>query len=342
MQTTIKELIATESPENGRLKKQIRILEKERNKLIEQLLDKNEFAEQCAASVSALPAYPKFKYNRPSKVSVPISAVIMLSDWHIGEIIEANETEGFGKYNWNIAQNRAFSIVNDFIKFADVQRSAYNIQECRVLGLGDWVSGNIHQELENTNEFPLPEQSVKAGTLLGECIRRLSSHFNNVTIDAVGADNHGRIQHKPQAKQKSTNSMSFIVHEIAKQVTDNCDNVNWNIATGPKLLATINNWKFLCEHGDSIRGNMGIPFYGVARLVGKEAVRRMNTNQDFDFLAIGHFHTPNIIEGRSLINGSLSGTSEYDHTAGRHAAPSQVAFFVHPHHGIFNWTAFTC
>ena len=233
-------------------------------------------------------------------------------------------------------------MIDSFIKYSDVQRNAYDIAECRVFGLGDWVSGDIHKELENTNEFPLPEQAVKAGTLLGECVRRLASRFKRVTVEAVGADNHGRIQPKPQAKQKTSNNMSFIVHEIAQQSTRACPNVGWHVAVGAKLLASVSNWRFLLEHGDSIRGNMGIPFYGYARLLGKEAIRRMNTDLGFDFLCTGHFHTPNIIENRSLINGSLSGTSEFDHTNGRHARPSQVAWFVHPKHGIFNWTAFTC
>jgi hypothetical protein len=342
MKKTIKELLVGASPETARLKKQIKLLEGERKKLVEQLVNRQEFAEECAASVSALDPYPKFHHPRGAKLTTPIVPVLMLGDWHIGERISSAETEAFGIYDWDIAQERALYITDSFLKYVDVQRSIYNISECRVFGLGDWVSGDIHEELKNTNEFPLPEQAVKAGTLLGECVARIASSFKGVIVDAVGADNHGRLQKKPQAKQKSSNSMSYIVHEVARQATRKCNNVEWNLAVGVKLLAIVNEWRFLLEHGDSIRGNMGIPFYGYARLIGKEAVRRMNTDKGFDFLCTGHFHTPNIIENRSLINGSLSGTSEYDHTAGRHAKPSQVAFFVHPQHGIFNWTAFTC
>jgi hypothetical protein len=134
--------------------------------------------------------------------------------------------------------------------------------------------------------------------------------------------------------------MSFVVHAIAEKATSQCNNVRWNIAKGMKLLVEINGFKFLCEHGDTIRGQMGIPYYGFARLVGKEATRRMGTNKNFDFLNIGHFHVPAFIEGRTLVNASLSGTSEFDHSCGRHAAPGQIAFFVNRKHGIFNLTPF--
>jgi len=342
MKTTVQKLIAENSPASERLKKQIRILEGERKKLIDQLADREEFASACSAAVTAMDPYPKFKYAQPSKLAIPITAVIVFSDWHIGEYIDSRQTEGFGKYNWDIAQKRALSITQDFIKFTDVQRTAYNIQECRVFSLGDLISGDIHRELSVTNEFPIPEQAVKAGTLLGECIRRLSAHYNRVVVDAVGADNHGRLNPKPQAKQKTNNNMSFISHEIAKVATSACPNVSWNIAEGAKQLAIVNSRRFLLEHGDNIKGSMGFPYYGFGRLIGREATRRMGTNKYFDMLCIGHWHVPALIEGRTLVNGSLSGTSEYDSGCGRHAPPAQIAFLVHPEHGIFNFTAFNC
>ena len=340
MKTTIGELAIAESPQVKHLRKQIKTLEKERRKLSEQLASNQDFADLCSAAVVALDPYPAFEYTRKAKVANPITAVIDFSDWHIGEVINLREVEGYNKYNWTIAQNRIFSIITDFIKYVDVQRSAYMIDECVICGLGDYVSGDIHGELIATNEFPLPEQSVKAGTLLGECVRRIAGHFKQVRFEAVGADNHGRLQKKPQAKQKSSNNMSFIVHAMAEQMTRRNNNVAWNIAQGMKLLSKINGFNFLLEHGDTIRGQMGIPYYGFARLVGKEATRRMGTNKNFHFLSIGHFHVPAFIEGRTLVNGSLSGTSEFDHSQGRHANPCQIAFLVHAKHGVFNLSPF--
>jgi hypothetical protein len=41
------------------------------------------------------------------------------------------------------------------------------------------------------------------------------------------------------------------------------------------------------------------------------------------------------------MNGSLSGTTEFDHSCGRHAAPAQTSFLVHPKYGIFDFVPWT-
>lgn len=340
MRTKTSELDKSELDIVKHLQKQIRLLERDRAKLHEKLGNLDEFAARCAAAIVAAPPFPRFTYKHARAQGVEVVANIDFSDWHIGEVIRANETDGFNRYNYRIAEARIFGIVNDFLKWVDVQRRVYVIQECRITGKGDYISGDIHYELSATNEFPVPEQTVRAGKLLGEVIRRIASHFERVQVDAVGADNHGRLTRKPQAKQKTSNNMSFIVHEMARVETGACRNVKWNIATGMKLLTRLAGWPFLIEHGDTIKSWAGFPYYGLGRLIGREATRRMTTGKGFQYLSIGHFHVPAFVEGRTLVNGSLSGTSEFDHSCGRHAAPSQLAFLVHPKHGVFNLVAF--
>ena len=133
--------------------------------------------------------------------------------------------------------------------------------------------------------------------------------------------------------------MSYVVHEIACGVIARQKHIKTEIAKGAKLLVDVKDYKFLIEHGDAIRGQLGIPYYGFARNKGKEAVRRMNTEKGFHYQSIGHFHVPAIIDGDMYVNGSLSGTSEFDHICSRHAEPSQVAFLVGSH-GVFNWVPF--
>jgi hypothetical protein len=309
--------------------------------LQEQLGNREEFIAEVCGSIVAQEPYPPFSYpKRKAKHSSPVVPVLVLSDWHIGEVVNANEVEGFNAYNWEIAQAGVFGLVEDFLRWVEIQRSFYPINECALFVLGDMISGDIHGELIATNEFPLPVQTANAGNLLGEVFRIISGHFKKVTAYEVAADNHSRLQKKPQAKQKSQNSMGYLVHEIAGRFAGKCKNFKPVIADGMKMVAKVNGRGFLLEHGDNLRGVLGIPFYAYARSIGREATKRMGTNLGFDFYVTGHFHTPCIIEGRTIINGSLSGTSEYDHAAGRWARPCQVAFLTHPHHGIFNFTPF--
>ena len=299
-----------------------------------------ELASELSAAVRAADPFPRHSYAALKADKPPVVPAIMLSDWHIGEVIQKDEMEGFNEFTYQIAEDRIFDIIDSFLKWVEVQRKIYTIKTVSVLGLGDWVSGNIHAELLATNEFPLPVQTAKAGLLFGEILVRLSPHFNLVHVAEVGADNHGRLQPKPQAKQKSKNSMSYLVHTIANQYASKQKNVIPNEAAGIKMVVEIAKHKFLLEHGDTVKAYMGIPYYGMNRERGREAMKRMGTSKEFDYMGLGHWHVPGFVEGCVIVNGSLSGTTEFDHSVGRHAEPAQVAFMVHAKHGVFNWTPF--
>ena len=299
-----------------------------------------EMADLIGESVKQAEPFAPYKYPPAEKGSAPVVPVFKWSDWHIGEVIRAEETEGFGEFNYAIAEEGLFGMVEDFLQWVEVQRRAYDMSTCVIFGEGDYVSGDIHPELLATNEFPLPVQTAKAGLLMGEAIRRICQHFDAVTMYQVNADNHGRLQKKPQAKQKGDNNMGYLVHTIANQYAAKIKNFSPIMAEGAKYLATVNGFKFLIEHGDSFRGWMGIPYYGMMRSRHREANRRMTTDKGFHYHSMGHWHVPALVEGQTIVNGSLSGASEFDHIAGRHADPAQVAFLVNQKHGIFNIVPF--
>ena len=92
---------------------------------------------------------------------------------------------------------------------------------------------------------------------------------------------------------------------------------------------------------------MGIPWYGIERDLGRESRRRLDRLQEqlrrdapveglMDYGLGAHWHTPFVGPSfRYLVNGSLSGTNEFDHSCGRHAPPQQVAALISPKHGLF-------
>lgn len=325
------------------LRKANRALEYRLTEYQNMLAERHELLENIKAAVVASNPLPKTHWKEPKAGTVGslIVPVIKFSDWHIGARINADETEGFGEYDWEIAQRRAHGIVSSFLKWIDTLRHGYKIHECVVFGEGDYISGDIHDELRVTNEFPIPVQTAKAGLLFSDLVSRLSGHFEHVTVYQVGADNHGRLTAKPQYKQKFQNSMSFLVNAVAEAHLAKHANVNIVVSQGMKYVADVLGWKFLIEHGDTVKSWMGIPYYGIERSRAREAVKRMNTDKTFHYMSCGHWHVPTgWLSGNIFVNGSLSGTDEYDHGAGRSAEPAQAAFLVHPTHGIFNFTPF--
>jgi hypothetical protein len=217
-------------------------------------------------------------------------------------------------------------------------RAGFSIDELVILCVGDFISGNIHKELEMTNEFSAPRQSVKAGGLLADLLQFLSPHFESVRVECQGADNHARLYPKPMAKGKAEHSYNVVVYSTMQDRCANLKNVAFNIPEGMKNVVLIQDTRFLTQHGDIVRGWMGTPHYGVERennreRIKRQVIRKLGLDIDYDVMVIGHFHAFDWQE-RTIMNGSLSGTSEYDHACGRFALPHQISFLVHPTHGV--------
>jgi len=299
-----------------------------------------EMMSQLTSAVAAADPWDRVKYYPGDPSRTPVSAVVKLSDWHIGEVIEKGETEGFGEFNWAIAQKRVFFIAEKLIEWTNMHRIAgFPIDELVILSEADLVSGNIHYELEVTNEFPVTVATANAGLLLAEFTSRVAGHFKRVVLSEISADNHGRLTRKNQAKQGGLNNYSFLAHTIANQSLVKHENVKILAHEGIKGLVSIQKKIFLTQHGHGILSALGIPYYGLERARAREAVKRSRTDKEFDYISTAHYHVPAILSENIYMNGSLSGTTEFDHMQGRHAKPSQVSFMVHPKHGPFDFTA---
>ena len=151
-----------------------------------------------------------------TKVEAPCSHVIHLTDLHIGQVTKPEQVEDLGEYNYAIATARMKTLAEKVIAKTDVQRSGYNVTEAVILGTGDWVSGDIHPELQFTNEFPAPVQAVKAGYLLGAFFMALAPHFKSIRAEMITLDNHGRLTLKPQASDGWINNCWYVSSSIAK------------------------------------------------------------------------------------------------------------------------------
>jgi hypothetical protein len=302
-----------------------------------------EAMDEVLAAVKQIKPLPQVyqPVPKPGRVSSPVVQVAQATDWHIGEVTDPDQTEGFGATNYEIATQRIGKFGTQLIEKAELARHAYQIDECHVLGTADWVSGDIHEELSRTNEFPVPVAAVKAGFLLGAFLARLAPHYTQVTADLITAGNHDRITRKPQSADGGLNTWGYVVCEIAKAQVAAIPNVRVRVHTALSAIVDVAGTRYLIAHGHGIKGTWGIPFYGIERRKQREAMARMNMDpsRHFDKIVIGHFHEA-LNHQHWLIGGSLSGTTAFDHEQGRHARPHQTAWFVHPKHGEFDWLRF--
>jgi len=316
--------------ENARLRGQ---LSSERKTTGEARLNVIELTEAIEAAEP-----PKMLYKPSKAASAPITYVMHLTDLHNGEVTRKDEVDGFGEFNPEIFNRRLESLGNKVIEHVSVQRAGYHIPRLQIIGTGDYVSGDIHEELQVTNAYPAPVQAVNCGYALGALVAMLAPHFEHVTSDWITCDNHGRMTKKNQAAEGGENNWGYVVAHIIKQHCARISNFECNIHAKASALLDLGAFRPLIFHGHQIKGWAGIPYYGFERRVAMEAVKRMNAEgARFTHLMFGHFHiagdTPSWLSG-----GSLSGTNAFDHSCGRHSPAHQTSFMVHQKHGHFGFT----
>ena len=254
------------------------------------------------------------------------TAVLHISDWHIGSKENVN---GFNNFNYEIACERVKTLANKYIGWTKMHRAMYDIEELVIIATGDMISGDIHEELLRTNEFSVPEQCVKAATLIAKLTNSLSPLFKKVRVEYIVADNHSRTTKKIQFGD-GKNSYNYLVGYMSKILLGNVKNVEFNLYPEIQKVIQVEKLRYLITHGNCVRGGFaGIPFYSMQRKVGAEAAVRMNMGDSyhFDKIVMGHYHVPL----RSLqyeMTGCLSSTTAFDQSAGRHCRACQTGWIV--------------
>jgi hypothetical protein len=264
-------------------------------------------------------------------------AFLMLSDWQIGEVIDDAQAGGWGAYDLAVARRRVLALAEKLLDWVEVQRSGYRIDGLEVPFLGDLVSGDIHDELRITNEFPTPVAACEAGKLAADLLAVIAPHFNIVRAHFIGADNHGRLTKKPQYKQGALNNWNVVVCEVMRARLREHKNIILNFEVANPAVVEIEGSDILMAHGHDIKAWMGIPWYGMERYRGRNAIRYAMKGKSIRLGLCGHYHTPAEIPGW-MMNGCLTGTTELDHAKGRFSCPSQKSFLWNRTHGAFNRT----
>ena len=96
--------------------------------------------------------------------------VLMISDLHWGQTIDAAQTGGMNKFNRAVAKERLQRLVNNTLDLCFNHMTKPKYDGIVVCLAGDLISGNIHEELRETNEGPV---QVSILEVQGHLIRAL-------------------------------------------------------------------------------------------------------------------------------------------------------------------------
>ena len=272
------------------------------------------------------------EYVRSNVIGVP---TLFCSDWHWGEVVDPRQINGVNEFNIEIAHRRARRTVETAITLlTDHMVDPKYPGIVFALG-GDMMSGDIHEELSNTNELPVMPALVDLFGVLTWCIERLADRFGRVFVPCV-TGNHGRNTHKPRAKQRNFSNFDWLLYTFLAKRFENDARVQFLIPDGTDAHWRIYDVRYCLTHGDQFRGGDGMigALGPIIRGDHKKRSRNGQVDLGYDVLLLGHWHQLIQLQ-RLIVNGSLKGYDEYAASGNfGFERPQQALWITHPEHGI--------
>lgn len=272
----------------------------------------------------------------PSSAS-PGTPVLYISDIHGGEVVNKEELGGHNEYNWEIMKARLEHTFKTGTALL-LNHMAHPEYNGFVLALGgDIVTGEIHEELKETNDKDVLSATLELSDLISGHALRLADTFGKVHIEGVPG-NHGRIDKKPRAKGYTARNADYHTYMQIQRQLQRDERFTFHFPLSGEARFDVNGRRFLMVHGDQFKGGDGM-IGAIGPIVRgnykKHAAAAMwGGGAPFDTMLCGHFHqvwmAPHLI-----VNGSLKGYDEYAQRMGfRPERPAQMLFTVHKEHGI--------
>lgn len=309
------------------------------------LLKEQNLVDRLVADVKAVApvaytALPSVVKTRSKSSGKPQSAVLELSDTHIGAVVKPSQTLTFGRYNFPIFLARLKYLEESIISIVQNHTNT-PVPELVIAMLGDLLDGALKHSNECGQVNPIFNQFFMGGHAVAQFIRNLAPHFPLIRIyEIVG--NHTRMQDqkKMPTVNKHSNFDKFAYAYIQALVRD-IPNVQWQLTQQPYQVFEVNGSVFFAGHGETLRGGdktLGVPCHAVGRAVsttsqlfGKHGMVAPN------YYLYGHLHRSISLPhatGDVIVNGGFVGVDGYGLSEMfTPADPMQKLFFVHPAYG---------
>jgi hypothetical protein len=294
-----------------------------------------------AAIEARKPSYSPRVIPKSKRSSSQHEFVLLWSDTHAGEVVSEVETNGINSYDWKTMMRRHDRIREAVFSYQD--NRPYPVSRLHVCGLGDMLSGNIHDELVETNEMPLAEATVQFGIDGSTFLESFLERFEGINFSGV-IGNHPRSKKKPQAKLAFDNGDWLVYHAMQAHLRRQ-KRITFDIPKSSAHPIEIANRRCLLLHGHGIRSTMpGVPWGGVVRRVTALDQQYAAKGMPLDHYFLGHFHQANaVLQGRVLMNGSVKGPDEFSLQAfGGGSEPQQLLLTFHPRRGLTDVSYIDC
>lgn len=263
-----------------------------------------------------------------------------LGDVHLGKVTQT--------YDTMVAKDRISTLSTKVVEVVNLRRNNAKIEELRIYLGGDMVegeAGNFPSQPFHVDRSVIDQATYEGVAILESMAVYFLEHFKRLRfIGVVG--NHGRGRSRNTTGHEKTN-WDRVLYRILKYRllgTENIPNkemskrVQFVIPDEFFAVDRVFDWGNLIVHGDQIRGQLGIPWYGVRKKIhGWSNAPEIPL---WDYLFFGHYHTMGSGTENNkiwLANGSTESSNSYAlESFGSSGRPCQRLCFFNRNRGLIS------
>lgn len=266
------------------------------------------------------------------------TAVICLTDWHCEETVDKEAVNGLNEFNLDIARQRIERTMKKSLYLLEFARKISDIRELVVWLGGDFLTGYIHEEFEESNQLS-PVEAVN--WLQHELASGLTYIAQGAGVSKIRVPtsygNHGRTTARTRVGTRHKNSYEWMLYKnLERQLGKPFE---FTIKPGYHNIQDIQGHATRFHHGDALKYNGGVG--GITIPVNK-SIAQWNKSKPCQYDYFGHYHQ--YIDCWSWTSvGCLVGYNEYAlEIKADYQAPTQAFSVIDREYGKVMTTPIFC
>lgn len=265
-----------------------------------------------------------YKIEPDKDVKSQATAVMVASDWHCEETVKESQVNGLNEFNERICRQRIARFFRHGLKLVKKEQEATKIKNLVLALEGDFISGEIHEELLEGNRLLPAFAIIEAQEHLMSGINYLLENSDLNLVIPCSCGNHSRFTQKLRISTEAGNSLERIMYYSLAQKYVGNKRVKFVITNGYHTYVKVYDFVLRFHHGHHIRYAGGI---GGLTIPMNKAIAQWNKGRVAYMDIAAHFHQ--LFDGGNfIVNGSLIGYNAFALSIKASPERPQQAFFI--------------
>lgn len=254
------------------------------------------------------------------------TAFAIASDWHSEERVKPSQVNDLNEFTLEVAERRIELFFQNTLKLVKAKRKDIKIDTLVLALLGDFFSGNIHEDVMESAQLGPAEACVWVFERVHRGIKFLLKNSDLKIIIPCHSGNHARITKGQRIANEAGNSQEYLsYHFLARQFADE-PRVEFRISEGYHSYLHVGGFKIRFHHGHWLKYSGGV---GGLYIPVHKKIAKWNEGRRADLDVFGHYHQL-IFAPQFICNGSLIGHAPYGiYVGATYQKPKQAFFLVH-------------